>query len=155
MISGEGNVRKEPESEEPLIPASFIREYVTSLSLIAAVTFAGMIIVGALIGILVTRSREHAETLHSSRLRYIPLRSSQGVIGIMGIRPTEPGGIIAPEQVVILTAFANLTAQALERVRLTKQPVLMRNLQRLNSPRVILREEPGRERCCHSDLPNF
>lgn len=274
VISGEGNGKDLPEYEEPLIPAAFVRDYVTSLALVAVITcigwvvksfispanlamlyllavvviafrhglkpaiftavlgvlafdfffippyltfrvsdteylitFAGMIIVGALISILVTRSREHAEsaqireretaalfalaqdltgagdtgsvvsaatrhvheifswestfllpenghlreypgqsmlrldsdemavamwalkngaeagydteTLHSSRLRYIPLRSSHGVIGIMGIRPTEPEGIIAPEQVVILTAFANLTAQALERVRLT------------------------------------
>lgn len=174
------------------------------------ITFAGMIIVGALISILVTRSREHAEsaqireretaalyalaqdltgagdidsivsaatrhvreifswdctfllpeeehlsehpahsglrldsdemavalwafkngaeagydtdTLHSSRLRYIPLRSTHGVIGIMGVKPSAKEGIIAPEQAVILTAFANLTAQALERVRLTKKP---------------------------------
>jgi two-component system sensor histidine kinase KdpD len=59
------------------------------------------------------------DTLHSSRLRYIPLQSSQGVLGIMGVKPEEPDGIITPEQARILTAFANLTAQALERVSLT------------------------------------
>ncbi len=60
------------------------------------------------------------DTLHSSRLRYIPLRSSQGAIGIMGVKPEERVGIITPEQAYILTAFANLTAQALERVNLAK-----------------------------------
>ena len=60
------------------------------------------------------------DTLHSSRLRYIPLQGSQGMLGIMGVRPAEPDGIITPEQANILTAFANLTAQALERVRLAK-----------------------------------
>lgn len=59
------------------------------------------------------------DTLHSSRLRYIPLQSSHGVLGIMGVKPAEPDGIITPEQARILTAFANLTAQALERVSLT------------------------------------
>ncbi len=59
------------------------------------------------------------DTLHSSRLRYIPLQGSHGVLGIMGVKPAEPDGIITPEQARILTAFANLTAQALERVNLT------------------------------------
>jgi two-component system sensor histidine kinase KdpD len=60
------------------------------------------------------------DTLHSSRLRYIPLESSRRVLGIMGVRPAEPDGIITPEQAYILMAFSNLTAQALERVNLTK-----------------------------------
>ena len=62
------------------------------------------------------------DTLRSSRLRYIPLRSSRGIQGIMGVKPAEAGGIITPEQAFILTAFADLTAQALERVNLTKKP---------------------------------
>jgi two-component system sensor histidine kinase KdpD len=57
------------------------------------------------------------DTLHSSRLRYIPLQGSHGILGIMGVKPAEPDGIITPEQARILTAFANLTAQALERVK--------------------------------------
>jgi two-component system, OmpR family, sensor histidine kinase KdpD len=61
------------------------------------------------------------DTLHSSRLRYIPLQSSRGVLGIMGVKPAEPDGVMTYEQAFILTAFANLTAQALERVNLTKK----------------------------------
>jgi two-component system sensor histidine kinase KdpD len=60
------------------------------------------------------------DTLHDSRLRYIPLMSSRGVSGIMGVRPREPDGIITPEQARILNAFANQAAIALERVSLAK-----------------------------------
>jgi two-component system sensor histidine kinase KdpD len=56
------------------------------------------------------------DTLHGSRLRYIPLQSSQGVLGIMGVKPVEPDGIITHEQGRMLIAFADLTALALERV---------------------------------------
>jgi two-component system, OmpR family, sensor histidine kinase KdpD len=62
------------------------------------------------------------DTLHSSRLRFIPLRSSQRVLGIMGVKPSEPEGFITTEQAFILTAFANLTAQALERVNVAENP---------------------------------
>ena len=58
------------------------------------------------------------DTLHGSRLRYIPIQSAQGVLGIMGVKPTEPEGIITHEQDRILNAFANQTALALERVNL-------------------------------------
>jgi two-component system sensor histidine kinase KdpD len=61
------------------------------------------------------------DTLHGSRLRYIPLQSSQGVLGIMGVQPTDPDGVITHEQARILTAFANQAALALERVNLVKR----------------------------------
>ena len=56
------------------------------------------------------------DTLHGSRLRYIPLHTSRGVVGILGVKPAEPEGIITPEQTMILTAFASQAALALERV---------------------------------------
>lgn len=58
------------------------------------------------------------DTLHASRLRYIPLRSTQGILGIMGVKPSEPEGVITQEQEHILMAFASQTAVALERVKL-------------------------------------
>jgi two-component system sensor histidine kinase KdpD len=58
------------------------------------------------------------DTLHGSRLRYIPLQSTQGVLGIMGVKPVEPEGVITHEQDRVLMAFANQTALALERVKL-------------------------------------
>jgi two-component system sensor histidine kinase KdpD len=60
------------------------------------------------------------DTLHGSRLRYIPVQTSQGILGIMGVKPAEVDGIITPEQARILTAFANQAALALERVNLSR-----------------------------------
>ena len=60
------------------------------------------------------------DTLHGSRLRYIPLQCSAGVLGILGVKPAEPDGIITHEQERILTAFANQMALALERVNLVR-----------------------------------
>jgi two-component system sensor histidine kinase KdpD len=60
------------------------------------------------------------DTLHGSRLRYIPLKSTRGVLGIMGVKPAEPEGVITHEQDRILMAFANQTALALERVNLVR-----------------------------------
>jgi len=58
------------------------------------------------------------DTLHGSRLRYIPLQSSAGVIGVIGVKPVDVEGVITHEQERILTAFANQMALALERVNL-------------------------------------
>jgi len=60
------------------------------------------------------------DTLHGSRLRYIPLQSTQGVLGIMGVKPAEPDGVITHEQDRVLMAFANQTTLALERVNLVR-----------------------------------
>jgi two-component system sensor histidine kinase KdpD len=59
------------------------------------------------------------DTLHGSRLRYIPLTGASGALGILGVKPAEPDGVITHEQERILTAFSNQIALALERVRLT------------------------------------
>ena len=58
------------------------------------------------------------DTLHGSKLRYIPLRSSRGVLGVLAVQPVEANGVITYEQSRILTAFANQAALALERVNL-------------------------------------
>lgn len=63
------------------------------------------------------------DTLHGSRLRYIPLAGSEGVLGILGVIPSGSGEIITYGQERILAAFANQIALALERVQLTtKKP---------------------------------
>jgi two-component system sensor histidine kinase KdpD len=61
------------------------------------------------------------DTLHGSRLRFIPLQSSREVLGILGVRPAEPDGVITQEQDRILSAFATQTALALERVTIAKR----------------------------------
>jgi two-component system sensor histidine kinase KdpD len=60
------------------------------------------------------------DTLHGSRLRFIPLQSTRDILGIMGVRPAEPDGVITREQDRILSAFATQTALALERVKIAK-----------------------------------
>jgi two-component system, OmpR family, sensor histidine kinase KdpD len=62
------------------------------------------------------------DTLHGSRLRYIPIYTSMGVLGIMGVKPKEADGVITHEQALLLTAFATQAALALERVNLCKVP---------------------------------
>ncbi|MDD1659497.1 MAG: DUF4118 domain-containing protein, partial [Methanomicrobiales archaeon] len=61
------------------------------------------------------------ETLPGSRLRYIPIQSSRSILGVMGVKPADPAGVISPEQAGILLAFANQTALALERVNLARK----------------------------------
>lgn len=61
------------------------------------------------------------DTLHGSRLRFIPLQGSRDVLGILGVQPAEPEGVITHEQDRILTAFATQTALALERVLYAKR----------------------------------
>jgi two-component system sensor histidine kinase KdpD len=60
------------------------------------------------------------DTLHGSRLRFIPLQSTRDILGIMGVRPAEPDGVITREQDRILSAFATQVALALERVKIAK-----------------------------------
>ena len=62
------------------------------------------------------------DTLHGSRLRYIPIYTSTSVLGIMGVKPKEPDGVITHEQSLLLTAFATQAALALERVNFCKIP---------------------------------
>jgi two-component system sensor histidine kinase KdpD len=50
----------------------------------------------------------------------MPIQSSRGILGVMGVKPAEPAGVITPEQERILLAFANQAALALERVNLAK-----------------------------------
>jgi two-component system sensor histidine kinase KdpD len=56
------------------------------------------------------------DTLHGSKIRYIPIQSSRGVLGILGVKPAAQSGGITYDQSRILTAFANQAALALERV---------------------------------------
>jgi len=60
------------------------------------------------------------DTLPGSRLHYIPIQSSRGILGVLGVKPADPAGVITPEQARILLAFANQTALALERVNLAR-----------------------------------
>lgn len=58
------------------------------------------------------------ETLSSALLKYYPLRTVNGVVGVMGIQPKEQEGFVKMEQERLLQAFASQAAIALERGQL-------------------------------------
>ena len=80
---------------------------------------------------------------------YLPLSSSQGVVGVLGFQPVLPvpntgegsevaefAGPLTPEQWRLLEAFASLTAQALTRIELTRearQAQLLRESEKLQA----------------------
>lgn len=58
------------------------------------------------------------DTLPAAQVRYLPLVTARGVIGVMGVGPGTDGGYLAPEQRRLLDAFSSLAAVAIERVQL-------------------------------------
>ncbi len=61
------------------------------------------------------------DTLSAVPLRCLPLKTAHGLVGILGIRPPEPGYLLTPEKRQALASFANLSALALERAILAEQ----------------------------------
>jgi two-component system sensor histidine kinase KdpD len=61
------------------------------------------------------------DTLPAASLRCQPLKTARGLVGVLGIRPKKPGGLLTPEQRQTLNAFANQSALAVERASLAEQ----------------------------------
>jgi two-component system sensor histidine kinase KdpD len=61
------------------------------------------------------------DTLPAASIRCHPLRTSNGLVGVLGVRPKESGSFLTPEQRQTLAAFANQAALAIERARLAEQ----------------------------------
>ncbi len=61
------------------------------------------------------------ETLVSAGLLYLPLQTTAGVLGILGIKLTDEAGYTSPETRRLLNAFATQTTLAIERGQLAKQ----------------------------------
>ena len=61
------------------------------------------------------------ETLPSAEALYVPLLVAQGPVGALGVRPHQPDSLLVPDQLRLLEAFANQTALALERDRLSDE----------------------------------
>jgi len=57
------------------------------------------------------------DTLHASRLRFIPIRSRKKVLGVLGVKPEAMEGVISPEEGRMLELFADLTGLAIERFK--------------------------------------
>ncbi len=60
-------------------------------------------------------------TLPGAKALYLPLVASRGTLGVLGVRPTEPHSLGAPEQIHQLETFANQTALAIERAQLAEE----------------------------------
>ena len=57
-------------------------------------------------------------TLPSAAALYVPLLGTRGAVGVLGVRPTAPRRLLAPEQIHLLETFANQTALGIERATL-------------------------------------
>lgn len=61
------------------------------------------------------------DTLPAAGIRCHPLKTSNGLVGVLGVRPKEMGSFLNPEQRQTLAAFANQAALAIERASLAEQ----------------------------------
>jgi two-component system sensor histidine kinase KdpD len=67
------------------------------------------------------RSGKDTDTLASATLKYYPLRTANGIVGVMGIQLAEQEGIFKMERERLIDAFASQTALAVERIAFWKQ----------------------------------
>ncbi|MCJ7831592.1 MAG: DUF4118 domain-containing protein [Dehalococcoidia bacterium] len=61
------------------------------------------------------------DTLPAAAARYLPLETSRGVVGVLGLKPTDPNSRLSSDQLQVLDAFASQAALAVERVKLAEQ----------------------------------
>ncbi|CAG0984543.1 two-component system, OmpR family, sensor histidine kinase KdpD [Planctomycetaceae bacterium] len=61
------------------------------------------------------------DTLPAASIRCLPLKTSNGLVGVLGIHPKEAGSFLTPEQRQTLSAFTNQAALAIERASLAEQ----------------------------------
>jgi two-component system sensor histidine kinase KdpD len=76
------------------------------------------------------------DTLPASSAHYLPMRTSQGVVGVLGIFPAATNSYVAPETHHLLEAFSWQAALALERVRLadeTRKAQLLQETEKLQT----------------------
>ncbi len=64
----------------------------------------------------------NTNTLAGARLRYLPLKTARGIVGVLGIAgPTDSESQLTPEQQRLMEAFASQAALAVERAHLGEQ----------------------------------
>jgi len=61
------------------------------------------------------------DTLPDASMHYQPLKTTRGVIGVLGVKPVSPNSYMNPDQRRTLDAFVNQVALALEGARLAEQ----------------------------------
>ena len=62
-----------------------------------------------------------ADTLPGAEWFYLPLRTTRGTVGILGLQFEAPGAVISPDQRRLLEALAGQAAVAIERTRLVRE----------------------------------
>jgi two-component system sensor histidine kinase KdpD len=62
-----------------------------------------------------------SNTLPDASMRYQPLRTARGIVGVLGLKPADSSHYLTPDQRRTLDAFANQAAIAIERTRLVDQ----------------------------------
>jgi two-component system sensor histidine kinase KdpD len=60
------------------------------------------------------------DTLPGSRRLFVPLRTGQGKVGVIGVSRDQPGFLLTPSERRLLDALGDLAAIAIERIRLAK-----------------------------------
>ena len=61
------------------------------------------------------------DTLPAARVRYLPLKTSRGTLGVLGVQPHEDSQHLTAEQNRLMESFASQAALAIERARLADQ----------------------------------
>jgi two-component system sensor histidine kinase KdpD len=61
------------------------------------------------------------DTLPGASALYLPLVGSAGAIGVVAVRPKDPGPLLDPEQLHLLESLVNQVALAIERTRLSDE----------------------------------
>jgi two-component system sensor histidine kinase KdpD len=61
------------------------------------------------------------QTLPEASMRYQPLKTMRGVVGVLGVKPIDPSTHLTREQLRTLDAFANQIGLAIERASLAEQ----------------------------------
>jgi two-component system sensor histidine kinase KdpD len=61
------------------------------------------------------------DTLPAAGARYLPLTTARGVVGVLGVKPSDPHSHLSPDQRRLLDAFASQAALAIERAQLAEQ----------------------------------
>jgi two-component system sensor histidine kinase KdpD len=60
------------------------------------------------------RAGKTTDTLPAAKGLYIPLRTSRGIVGVLGVHPADPQLLVSPERMHLLEAFADQIALAVE-----------------------------------------
>lgn len=60
------------------------------------------------------RAGKTTDTLPAAKGLYLPLQTSRGIVGVLGVHPADPESLRSPERLHFLEAFANQIALAVE-----------------------------------------